>query len=189
MKEGDIYMRGQYHNPNENWQHGDYRDPDNYATATKIIYIAMIAIAIVLVIGFFCSCQTPKVVTVPEVHHEYHHTTDTIRERDSVTTERITTIRELDSTAMANYGIRLRNAERAWLVETNELKTHIAELERLRQELQAHQDSVPYPVPIEVPVEVPAQLTMWQNIQMWAGRAAIFATVLLLLAAYIKKKS
>ena len=186
-------MNGQYHNPNDHWNHGEYRDTENYTTAIRIIYTALVMILIVIVMAMFCtmfsSCTTTRVVTVPEVHHEYHHTTDTIRERDSITTERVTTIRELDSMAMVKYGIQLKNAERAWLVETNELKAHIAELDRLRFELTARQDSVPAPVPIEVPVEVPAEISPWQWIQMWMGRVAMLAIVLLLIAAYIKRKS
>lgn len=142
--------------------------------------ISLIGIIICLLIAaILCSsCGThERIITVPEVHHEYHHSSDTIREIDSVKMEKTTLIRELDSAAMAKYGIQLRNAERAWLVETNELRQQISELMRLREESAQRSDSIPVPYPVEV--KVPAEINGWQWAQIWAGRIAMIFIAML----------
>ena len=95
-------------------------------------------------------------------------------------TERKTIIRELDSAAMAQYGIQLRNAERAWLVQNREMESRLRELEHLTANRDTVRDSIPYPV--EVIKEVPAELNWWQRLKMKVGGAAI---VLCLLAFLI----
>lgn len=146
-------------------------------------WIALLALAASLVIAgiiltlCFASCSTQeRIITVPEVRVEQIHTIDTVKEKDTVRSERTTTIRELDSAAMAKYGIQLRNAERAWLIETNELKQQISELTRLRELSAQRSDSIPVPYPVEV--EVPAVISGWQWAQIWAGRIAMILVML-----------
>ena len=73
--------------------------------------------AMLLVLMIFGSCTTTKYVTVPEVHEMWHHQTDTIHQTDSIIDRQTMVIREVDSAAMAEYGIQLKDMQRAWLVE------------------------------------------------------------------------
>ena len=118
------------------------------------------------------SCTTTKCVTVPEVHEHWHHTTDTIHKTDSIIDRQTTTIREVDSATMAQYGIQMKDMQRAWLIETNRLQRELSELRQSHTDTIHERDSIPYPV--EVKKEVPAQLSWWQqtrlhlaNIMLW----------------------
>ena len=118
------------------------------------------------------SCTTTKYVTVPEVHEHWHHTTDTIHKTDSIIDRQTTTIREVDSATMAQYGIQMKDMQRAWLIETNRLQRELSELRQSHTDTIHERDSIPYPV--EVKKEVPAQLSWWQqtrlhlaNIMLW----------------------
>lgn len=135
----------------------------------------LISIGLVLVaLWILTSCTTPtKVVTVPEVHEQHHWHTDSVIKRDSVIREKQTTIRELDSAAMAQYGIQLRQNERAWMVSVAELQREVERLEAMTADRDTVRDSIPVPVPVEVIKEVPAELSWWQQTRM------IFGTILL----------
>lgn len=136
-----------------------------------------IVCAVAVVIGMaicalMCSCTTTKYVTVPEVHEHWHHTTDTIHKTDSIIDRQTTTIREVDSATMAQYGIQMKDMQRAWLIETNRLQRELSELRQSHTDTIHERDSIPYPV--EVTKEVPAQLSWWQqtrlhlaNIMLW----------------------
>lgn len=138
----------------------------------RLLFIA----AVVLV----CSCTTTRYVEVPVVHEIHHHHTDSIHKTDSVTKEKETVIMQLDSVAMAQYGIQLKNAERAWLVRTAELEKKLSELSEIHTDTVYQCDSIPYPV--EVTKETPAELTWWQKTRIHAGGALL---VLLAVAAVI----
>lgn len=119
------------------------------------------------------SCTTTKYVTVPEVHEHWHHSTDTIRQTDSIIDRQTTTIREVDSATMAQYGIRMKDMQRAWLIETNRLQRELSELRQSHADTIHERDSIPYPV--EVEKEVPAQLSWWQRLRLWIGNVALVA--------------
>ncbi len=134
----------------------------------------------IVVVGMICSCTTTRYVEVPVVHEIHHHHTDSIHKTDSVTKEKETVIMQLDSAAMAQYGIQLKNAERAWLVRTAELEKKLSELSEIHTDTVYQCDSIPYPV--EVTKEIPAELTWWQKTRIHAGEALL---VLLAVAAVI----
>ena len=124
-----------------------------------------------------CSCSAQeRIVTVPEIHEVHHNHTDSVIVRDSVTDLQTTIIRELDSAAMAEYGIRLQKAERAWLVQTDRLKRELSELKESKSDTVIQRDSVPYPV--EVIKEVPANLSKTQRGLMLIGIAALMALII-----------
>lgn len=131
---------------------------------------------IILILLLLCSCTTTKYVTVPEVHEIHHNHTDSVIQRDSVVKETLTTVMQLDSAAMAQYGIQLKSAESAWLVRTAELERQIQQLKELRNDSIQKADSIPYPV--EVIKEVPAELSWWQRLKMKVGGAAIILCLL-----------
>lgn len=138
------------------------------------------ACVVVVVIVMLAGCTTTKYVPMPEVHTEHHWHTDSVRQIDSVFSEKTTVIRELDSAAMAGYGIRLEGMQRAWLIETQMLRREIERLEALRADSAVKGDSIPVPVPVEV--EVPAEISGWQWFQIWAGRIAM---IMLAVAAVV----
>ena len=78
---------------------------------------------------------------------------------------------QLDSAAMARYGIRLKDAERAWLVKTAELERQLQQLERLTADRDTIHDSIPVPYPVIKEVE--KQLTRRQQMVMCIGLFAI----------------
>lgn len=148
----------------------------------------LIALITVLVALLCCSCAT-KVVTVPEVHREYLHTTDSVHHTDSIIREKETIVMQLDSEAMARYGIRLAQAERAWLVKTAELERELQRISKIKTDTVLIRDSIPYPVP--TPVEVAKPLSWWQRFRMTLGTFALGAIGVgfFLMIIKIKKKT
>jgi hypothetical protein len=132
------------------------------------------------------GCASTRLVTVPQQHTEHHWHTDSVRERDSVHTESNTIIRELDSAAMARYGIQLKNAERAWLVQSREMEMRLRELEHMTASRDTMRDSIPVPYPVEK--RVPADLTWWQEFRLHLGNIALMllgiGIVVLIVKAY-----
>ena len=124
-----------------------------------IWYLEIIAVAAIL--GWLLmGCTTTKYVTVPEVHEHWHHSTDTIHQTDSIIDHQTTTIREVDSATMAQYGIQLKQMQRAWLIETDRLQRELSELRQARTDTIHERDSIPYPV--EVVKEVPRERSMME---------------------------
>lgn len=179
-----------YRNPNEHWISplGDVQPEQAMMTGCfgGFIYIVFIFLFVCIMIALGgCTSQT-KVITVPEVHSEHHWHTDSMIRHDSVTTEKTTTIRELDSAQMAEYGIKLKNAQRAWLIETDMLREQVRELKQLHNGSTDKRDSVP--VPVTVPVEVPAAITGWQWFQIYIGRIAILFLVAIVAFYFIFRR-
>ena len=131
-------------------------------------------LALLLLTVFLSGCASPKVVMVPEVHEIHHHHTDSVHEVDSFAVERETVVMQLDSSAMAEYGIRLEKAEKAWLVRTKELERELQRIAQIKNDSVAKRDSIPYPV--EVVKEV-NRLYWWQKVLAYSGAIAIFMLI------------
>ena len=129
-----------------------------------------------LVVGWLTSCTTTKVVTVPEVHEQHHWHTDSVIKRDSVIHDRQTTIRELDSAAMAQYGIQLKQNEKAWMVSVAELRREVERLESMTADRDTVRDSIPVPYPVEK--IVPAELSWWQQTRIHLANILLFGLVI-----------
>ena len=142
-------------------------------------------ILFVIVCVVMASCKT-KVVTVPEVHEHWHHTTDTIERTDSVIDHQTTIVREVDSATMARFGIELNGMQKAWLVETDRLQRELSALRETRTDTIIERDSIPVPYPVEK--EVPAQLSKWQKVKMGAGSVALIGGGLVLVFGLLKLK-
>ena len=143
-------------------------------------------LSIMAALWFLCSCTTTRYVTVPEVHEQHHWHTDSVHKTDSVIHEKQTTIRELDSAAMAQYGIQIRQNEKAWLVMSNELRREIERLEAMCADRDTVRDSIPKPYPVEVIKEVPAQKTLLERAVFFAGLISIMILILIIVSK-IKK--
>ena len=130
---------------------------------------------IVMVCLHLCGCKQVEYVPVVQTNTEHHWHTDSVKEKDSTYHEKTTTIMQLDSAAMAKYGIQLKAAERAWLVKTEELQRQIERLEAMSFQRDSIQDSIPKPYPVEVIKEVPAELSWWQKARLWLGNICLLA--------------
>ena len=153
-------------------------------TKRRIEIVAWVVVYVFTIWIMFSSCTTTKVVTVPEVHEIYHNQTDTVIKQDSVIRETQTTIMQLDSASMAQYGIQLKSAERAWLVKSKELERQIERLMAMSATKDSVHDSIPYPV--EVIKEVPRKVSKTERGLMIAGILSMMA-VIVFVAFRIKK--
>lgn len=134
------------------------------------------------------GCASHKNIPVTSQHTEHHWHTDTVRQRDSVHTERQTIIRELDSLALSFYGIRLQASERAWLVQTNELRTRLQQMERLADSRDTVHDTIPLPYPVEVVREVDRKPSVQERIMSGVGTMTLFVFAGALLWWLFKRK-
>ena len=144
---------------------------------TSAIWLIILYAAMILFACIMDSCRSERVITVPEYHTQVAHQRDTLIQRDTIERERRTIVRELDSASMAEYGIRLEKAERAWLIQTDALRREVSELRQHRADTVIVRDSIPYPVEVPVIKEVEKPPNRWQRLSMRVGN-----TVLLLLA-------
>jgi outer membrane biogenesis lipoprotein LolB len=151
-----------------------------------ITFLIMIVVALLLCL-LFSGCTTTKYVPVAEQHTEHHWHTDSVKERDSVHTENTTIIREVDSAAMAKYGIQMQNNQRAWLVLQREMEQRLRELEHMTATHDTIRDSIPAPYPVEVIKEVPAELTWWQQTRLHLANIVLWLLALLAVI-YVGKK-
>ncbi len=109
---------------------------------------------VVLIVGIVClllmGCKHIEYIPVETTHTEHHWHTDSVLKRDSTHTERETIIRELDSAAMAQYGIQMENNQKAWLVFQRDMEERLRELEHKEAVRDTVRDSIPKPYPVEV---------------------------------------
>ena len=187
-----------YTNPNDAWIQREMDKDLKGMSEDDLIKIGCLRSAILILLSFaalmmcglMMSCKTVEYVELPSQHTEHHWHTDSVVKTDSVIREKETTIMQLDSAAMAQYGITLKAAERAWLVRTAEMERQIQQLMQMSQQKDSVHDTIPYPV--EVVKEVPADLTWWQqtrlhlaNIVLWL---LLFVAVVCGAKWYIKNK-
>lgn len=143
---------------------------------------AAMLVFILVILLCFSSCRT-QYVPVPEVHTEYHHTTDSVFHTDSIIDHQTTIIREVDSATMAQYGIQLKDMERAWLIQSDRLYKEIERLKQSKADTVIIRDTIPQPVPVPSdPVIVPAELTAWQRFRLKLANLLLIAG--LIAAAY-----
>lgn len=96
------------------------------------------------------ACRT-KYVPVTEYHEKVVHQHDTTIQRDTLIDHQTTIIREVDSAMLAQYGIRLANAEHAYLVEINRTMREVQQLMQKKIDTLTVHDSIPVVIPVEKP--------------------------------------
>jgi hypothetical protein len=160
-----------YNNPNDYWPQTGYdpykgmTDDERMKAGCLQVIVTVVGVIIGIVLcALFGSCTTTKYVPVTETRTEHHWHTDSVRQRDSTHTERETVIRELDSAAMARYGIQMESNQRGWLVLQREMENRLRELEHMTAQRDTVRDSIPVPYPVEK--QVPAELTWWQQTRL-----------------------
>ena len=168
-----------YNDPNEMWRHNGYDPYKGMSDEERmkagcfqgVVFFVMIMLGLALC-ALLSGCTTTKYVPITEQHTEHHWHTDSVKERDSVHTENTTIIREVDSAAMAKYGIQMQANQRAWLVLQREMEQRLRELEHMTATHDTIRDSIPYPV--EVIKEVPAKLTWWQQTRLHLANILLY---------------
>jgi hypothetical protein len=140
-------------------------------------------ITALLLCWLMTGCTTTEYVPMPEVHEHWHHSTDTIHKTDSVIDRQTTTIREVDSATMAQYGIQIRAMQTAWLIQTERLQREISALRVTRTDTIHERDSIPYPV--EVVKQVPRERSTVEWVLLIIGLLAI-AWIIIRIAIKIK---
>lgn len=157
-----------YNNPNDPWMNTGY-DPykgmsDEERMQTGCFgagCVLLMVILALLLMAMLAGCTTTRYVPITETHTEHHWHTDSVRERDSTHTERETIIREMDSAAMAKYGIQMESNQRAWLVLQREMENRLRELEHMSAHKDTVRDSIPVPYPVEKVVERKRSTMEW----------------------------
>lgn len=140
------------------------------------LLIIICCLAVVLMIASLIGCKHVEYVTVPEVHTEYHHTSDTVRQVDSIIDRQTTVVREVDSATMAQYGIQLANAQRAWLIQNDRLMREIERLREKKADSVFIHDSIAVPYPVEKIVEKPYTPKLVQ-VLAWVGGILIISVL------------
>ena len=150
----------------------------------KTAIILAIIITCVLM-AILSSCTTTKYVPVTETRTEHHWHTDTVRQRDSTHTERETIIREVDSAAMAKYGIQMERNQRAWLVLQREMENRLLELEHMTAQRDTVRDSIPVPYPVVKMVEKP--LSWWERLRLNISNVLLGVIALVIIFFFIRR--
>jgi hypothetical protein len=135
-------------------------------------------VIVVVSVLTMCSCTTTKLVPIELAHTEHHWHTDSVINTDSVIVDRETVVMQLDSAAMAKYGIHLKAAERAWLVRTAELERQIARMEAMSMTKDTVRDSIPVPYPVEVVKTVKEPRSALEKVIFGIGVFAILGLVI-----------
>lgn len=147
-----------------------------------------IVACVIFMVFMLFSCRSVEYVPVESNHVEHHWHHDSVEKIDTFIKDKVTTIRELDSAAMAEYGIRLNNAERAFLVQTKEFERQIQKLLEQKSDTVIKVDSVQVPVPIE------RKLSRWEQTCLDYGRVMMGGTIvaiiviILWIISWIKKR-
>ena len=159
------------------------RQAPRMSTMKTAIILAIIITCVLMAI--LSSCTTTKYVPVTETRTEHHWHTDTVRQRDSTHTERETVIREVDSAAMAKYGIQMERNQRAWLVLQREMENRLLELEHMTAQRDTVRDSIPVPYPVVKMVEKP--LSWWERLRLNIFNVLLGVIALVIIFFFIRR--
>lgn len=140
--------------------------------------IAWLAVALMLLTACKTRERVVEVVTAPQVHTEYIVRTDTVMQTDTIVDRQETIVRMADSALMAEYGIRLAEGERAWLIEKSRLQREISRLEQHSADTLCTTDTVTVVYEVPVVEEVPAEMTGWQRFRLCLANIVIYAIVI-----------
>ena len=141
-----------------------------------LLWMLIILLAGFVLIGLG-ACKSVKYVPVVEKHTEYVSHTDSIIQKDTLEIREQTIIREVDSATMAQYGIELKNMQRAWLIQTSRLQKQISDLQSAKRDTFYREDTIRIPVPVE------RKLTKAERTYITIGKWSVGVAAGLVLAA------
>lgn len=148
-----------------------------------IAYIALCVIGILAL----ASCRSVRYVPVEKVSvkTEYIHSSDTILQVDTIEHFSNTIIREVDSVALAEMGIRLDGMKKAWLIEKNNLERQLSNMSASSSNIVERVDSVfvPQPFPVE------KELSLWEKIKLKFFDIVVFVLIVLLVLHFGIKRN
>ena len=125
------------------------------------------SVVLLLILLLLSGCRSVQYVPVVEHHTETITERDSIIQHDSIIDIQQTIIREVDSVTMAQYGIELKNMQKAWLIQTDRLQKQVNELLQSKIDSVVIHDSIPTPYPVIQEVAKP--LSWWQKLQITLG--------------------
>jgi len=135
----------------------------------KVLKVLGAIAAGIIICVLLTSCET-QYVPMPEYHYEHIHSTDTIKQTDSVFNEKETIIRETnksDSALLASLGIQLAEGQKAILILRRELESIRNEKSEVSHDTIVKVDTISVPVPVEKKVSVGKKLR-------YRGQGALF---------------
>lgn len=180
----------EYTNPNEVWMHAkdsmykgmSEKERERVGCMQGMLFVGMLlTFALCL---FLSSCKTTEYVAVPQQHTEHHWHTDSVHTADSVIKEKETVVMMLDSAEMAKYGVKLKAAERAWLVKTAELEKQIARMSKMKTDKDTVRDTITV---IKQGKPADNGMTWWKKVRMTLGDIALMVLGLLVLIWITKR--
>lgn len=136
---------------------------------SRLLWTGIAVLIGVAVCVLLSSCKT-EYITVPEYHYDYHHSTDTVKQVDSVYNNITTIIRETnngDSTLLAQLGLQLKEGQRAIIILRQELERVRNETKESKTDTIVRQDSVRVPYPVE------RKLGFWEKVRLEAAGAVV----------------
>lgn len=141
------------------------------------IYFLLTLLAMMLL----CSCKDTEYVTVPvpEYHEKVTEVHDTIKQVDSILNEKTIVIKEADSIALAKLGLKLKNAEKAWLIEKTELLKEKGQQQEVKIKEVLKVDSIRVPYPVE------RKLSKWESFCLEYGKITLGGSIFLLIAVLL----
>lgn len=146
-------------------------------------FYSLVGVLLLLILSLLLSsCKSIQYVPVESHSIEHHYHNDTIKEKDSVFSEKTTVIKEADSALVASLGLKLKSNEKAILILKNELQRLVSEKEKSKSDTVIKVDSIKVPYPVE------RKLTKWEQTKMDAGGIAIgvcIAFVIIIIVVFL----
>lgn len=152
----------------------------------RLVLVLMVLVSFFFLCALFSSCTRTVYVPVKDVQTVYQHHTDTVHQTDSIIKEKETVVMQLDSEAMARFGVQISNAEKAWLVREKEFEKRINELLERKSDTVLIRDSIQVPYPVEKPTSTMTK--MWINLGKFSAGAGFCAIFLSLIYIVMKKR-
>lgn len=106
-------------------------------------------IVICFIICMCTGCTTTRYINIPEYHEVIKLKTDTFETHDTLFELNQVFIREVDSAAIAEFGIRLLENEKAYMIEKSKLQKQIQNAREVKIDTFIKRDSIPVPYPVE----------------------------------------
>ena len=171
MKEGDIYMNGMYHNPNDNWRARPQEPEDFEAIASAgclggmvMLVVMFIAFAIMVVLS---GCS-PKII-----------------EREVVKTDTCYIQKERRDSIYLKDSVYVKEWIQGDTVRIETLRWRDRWRERIIRDTAyvASHDTIK----ITTTREVAKPLSSWQSFQIWVGRIALIVLIAFVVV-YVRKR-
>lgn len=140
----------------------DYYEQLFEQSFNKVLKVLVAIAAGVVICLLLSSCKT-KYIPVPEYHYSHSHSSDTIKQTDSVFNEKETIIRETnksDSALLASLGIQLAEGQKAILILRRELESIKNEKNEVSHDTIIKNDSILVPYPVE------GKVKPWEKVKL-----------------------